>query len=389
MNLSNLRCLVIGGSIGGLTAAQQLLHAGADVHIYERATGALQDRGAGLGLDPALVGQFLIRPEESYRIYLPLVGRQIHSEAGDFAERGSFFVTSYDLLYRSLRHEIPDERYHPASTLATIEQPEGAEAVRVGFADGHSESGELLVCADGYQSVARALLLPPGVVRQATYAGYVLWRGFLEEADLAPPWRDYFFGEPRMHLFALKPFHLVVYPVPGRERNLTPGQRRLNWGWYFRAPAEQVQNQFLRDRWGHQQRYSLAPGQVSPQTLSYLQAIVQIAWPEAGRALIELTIALDRLFMQVIYEYMPAVLAVGRACLLGDAAHVASPITGSGARMAMLDSLALAASFKRFTGADTVAVAAALRHFEQQRLEPARQLVAFGRRWGSDFGYSE
>jgi 2-polyprenyl-6-methoxyphenol hydroxylase-like FAD-dependent oxidoreductase len=211
----------------------------------------------------------------------------------------------------------------------------------------------------------------------------------LEETELDPSLRDYFFSQLRLHLFAFNPFHLVVYPVPGREGNLTPGQRRLNWGWYFRAPAEQVQTEFLRDRWGQAHPYSLAPGQVSPQTLSYLQPIAQTVWPEAAQALINLTIAQDRLFMQVIYDYMPSVLAVGRVCLLGDAAHVASPITGSGARMAMLDSLALAVSLRQFAGGNTVEVASALRHFEQQRLQPARQLVAYGRQWGSDFGYRD
>ena len=42
---------VIGGGIGGLTAALWLLRAGFDVHVYERAA-TLRDVGAGIQVSP-------------------------------------------------------------------------------------------------------------------------------------------------------------------------------------------------------------------------------------------------------------------------------------------------------------------------------------------------
>src|SRR5215471_16674803 len=42
---------IIGGGLGGLTAALSLLHAGFDVHVYERAT-VLREVGAGIQVSP-------------------------------------------------------------------------------------------------------------------------------------------------------------------------------------------------------------------------------------------------------------------------------------------------------------------------------------------------
>src|SRR5580698_1769145 len=46
-----LRVAVIGGGIGGITAALSLLRAGADVHVYERAK-TLSEVGAGIQISP-------------------------------------------------------------------------------------------------------------------------------------------------------------------------------------------------------------------------------------------------------------------------------------------------------------------------------------------------
>ncbi len=42
------RVVVVGGSVGGLTAALVLRDAGCDVTVFERSSAALQARGAGI-----------------------------------------------------------------------------------------------------------------------------------------------------------------------------------------------------------------------------------------------------------------------------------------------------------------------------------------------------
>ena len=46
------KAIVIGGSIGGLFAANLLLRAGWDVHIYEQVAAELESRGAGIVTHP-------------------------------------------------------------------------------------------------------------------------------------------------------------------------------------------------------------------------------------------------------------------------------------------------------------------------------------------------
>ena len=50
------------------------------------------------------------------------------------------------------------------------------------FADGSSAAYDLLVCADGISSHARAVLQPQA---RPAYAGYVAWRGTVDERQLS------------------------------------------------------------------------------------------------------------------------------------------------------------------------------------------------------------
>src|SRR5205823_5008198 len=54
-----MRAVVIGGSVGGLTAALVLRDLGWDVHVFERSGSTLTGRGAGIVVQPATVRYFL------------------------------------------------------------------------------------------------------------------------------------------------------------------------------------------------------------------------------------------------------------------------------------------------------------------------------------------
>lgn len=368
--LSGLRCLIIGGSIGGLSAARVLARHGADVQVFERSAHTPEGRGAGMGVEPALVSRVVPEVPQGSLPFARLSMRRVVLGPEAFNEPLSLHVTHYSLLRGVLRSQLEDARYHPAAALSALlpSPPEGP--VRVRFEDGREAEGDVLVCADGYQAVSRRLLLPQGAPVQPEYAGYVLWRGVLEHSELPGPLRE-LVEQPTLHIVSQPPFHLVAYPVPGSDGAWEPGRRRLNWGWYHHAPEPEAS--------------PLAPGQVPAGLQARLRERSAATWPQPYHALVEATLAAGRLGRFPIYEYLPSALAVGRACLLGDAAHVASPITGAGARTAMVDALELAECLLGAASKAGVDTLAALRAYERRRLGPARQLVTQGHLSGASF----
>jgi 2-polyprenyl-6-methoxyphenol hydroxylase-like FAD-dependent oxidoreductase len=227
------KALVIGGSVGGLFAAHLLRSAGWQVSVFERATGDLGDRGTGIGTREelfsvmrriGLAADTSIGVEVHGRIGLQRDGRVAH-------ELPIHAITSaWSRIWRPLRRALPDHCYLGGKSLARIEQ-DGTCATAL-FADGSKASGDLLVAADGLHSTARAALLPD--VRP-TYAGYVAWRGVVDEQRIPTEHRDLLlrhmtFGFPDGEL-------MLSIPMPGPEHAGHPGVRRCHFVW-FRPVAE-------------------------------------------------------------------------------------------------------------------------------------------------------
>ena len=88
-------------------------------------------------------------------------------------------LTSWTSLYGATRRHFPVEHYHQSAELTDFRQ--SAERVEARFGDGREVTGGLLVAADGGGSFVRGRLMPE--VR-ADYAGYVAWRGLVDEPEL-------------------------------------------------------------------------------------------------------------------------------------------------------------------------------------------------------------
>jgi len=95
------------------------------------------------------------------------------------------------------------------------------------FADDAVDTVDLLVCADGVGSRSRAHLLPD--VR-ARYSGYVAWRGMVPEHTLASAVRDRLADAITYCLYANS--HILLYPIPGHDGSVSPGERLINFVWY-------------------------------------------------------------------------------------------------------------------------------------------------------------
>ena len=153
--------IVMGGSLGGLTAALVLRDAGCDVRVFERSSAALQGRGAGIAALEATLRYLTerggARPGDvcsstGWIRFLRADGSAAHEQ------RHRYLFSSWNTIYRSLMRHLEPSRYVFGGEVVAFE--ESGDGVSVTLADGAQARAGLLVCADGVGSAARARLVP-------------------------------------------------------------------------------------------------------------------------------------------------------------------------------------------------------------------------------------
>jgi 2,6-dihydroxypyridine 3-monooxygenase len=150
------RVLIAGGSLGGLTAAHVLSDAGCDVHVLERSPVPLTGRGAGIVLHPATVRWWRERDVRPLHELSAAMRRLRYLDSGGAVAHEQpcrYRVSSFDALYRDLSARFDARRHRLGCEVLGFEIDPGG--VTVALADGTSERGDLLVCADGIGSRAR------------------------------------------------------------------------------------------------------------------------------------------------------------------------------------------------------------------------------------------
>lgn len=350
------RALIIGGSLGGLLAANTLKTIGWRVDVFERSPHALDSRGGGIVLQPDVLHAFHfagIRPAGALgvasgdRIYLDRKGDVVRRDHQPQTQ------TSWNMLHGTMRRALPDECIHPGETLERIEQAGGQ--VRAVFASGRVETGDLLIGADGARSTVRSLMLPD--VRP-NYSGYVAWRGLVPEPDLDADSRALLDG-----VFAFQHDDgeqmLLEYLVPGEDGSTARGRRRWNWVWYRKSPHA----------------LSLPPGALPDAQAAMLREDAARLLAPQFAALVQKT---QEPFVQAILDLAVPRMVFGRVLLLGDAAFVPRPHTAGGAAKAAANALALAQALQR----TDQPIDARLREWEVLQLRAGRDLVDWGRRIG-------
>ena len=365
------RVVVVGGSLGGLAAALALREAGCEVEVFERSQGELRGRGAGIVVQPELL-HFLEERRISTRgtIGVPSEVRQYLDRNGSVARAGSShqLMTSWGTVYRQLRAVFPEERYHQGSRLVGFDQDEGGVIAR--FEDGREEECDLLVGADGTHSTCRRLLLPEVLPE---YAGYVAWRGLVQESKLEPSLARVF--TEKFTFFLGQNTQMLCYLIPGLSGELEEGDRRLNWVWYWNIAEGEELRELLTDKEGATHGYSLSQGRVREHLIRRQGAIAEKVLPEVFRRLFAQT---EEPFVQAIYDLSVPRMAFGRVCLAGDAAFVPRPHTAASTSKAINNATTLSESL-RGHGSD---VAAALKTWEPAQLRLGNRLKEHGKALG-------
>jgi 2-polyprenyl-6-methoxyphenol hydroxylase-like FAD-dependent oxidoreductase len=369
-----LKVVVAGGSLGGLFNAIALRSVGCEVEVFEKSSGLMKDRGAGIVLQGEVFEFFrqhgIATPEE---ISVPVHTRRYLAPDGSVSQEGPMpqAMTSWDLLYRKLRAAF-EGRYHVGARLVGFEA--NGSTVTARFVGGREEVCDLLVGADGPGSTVRGQLLPE--VRSA-YAGYVAWRGVVAEQE-RPDLAAAFAG--RFTFFQAPHTHILCYLIPGPQGTLTPGQRRLNWVWYLNAAPGEELGRVLTDKDGRRRPFSVPQGFVAPGMVSWMHDQGRRILPSQFLRLVEAT---GEPFVQTIHDLAVPRMAFGRACLTGDAAFVPRPHTAASTAKAAANALALAECLS--VAGDVVE---ALRRWEPDQLEMGERLREYGQRLGnrSQFG---
>jgi salicylate hydroxylase len=342
------RILIAGAGIGGLTAALALLREGHQVHLFEQAH-ELREVGAGVQLSAngtrVLIELGLRAAME--RIVCAPAGKEIRLwntgqtwklfDLGEssiarygapywMVHRGDFHAALRDPVLRSTPEAI-----RTGASAVGFEQTESAITLRL--ATGERVAGDALIGADGVHSTIRRQIFGAS---GAQFTGLIAWRGLIP-MQLLPPHLQRLVGVN----WNGRGGHVVTYPLRrGEILNFVGVLERDDWrieSWTERGSIEECARDFAG--W-------------HPDIQTMIHAIdTPYKWALLGRE------PLERF-------------SVGRATLLGDAAHPTLPFLAQGANMAIEDAMILARCLTAYPDIPT-----ALRAYEAARVTRTAAIV--------------
>ncbi len=367
-----MKAIVVGGGIGGLSAALMLHARGIAVEVYEQAD-EIRELGVGINTLPQAIGELAglgllpaldavaLRTHEL--LYLNRFGQEVWREPRGL--HAGHAVPQFSIHRGRLQGVIRDavaERLGPGAIrtgcrLSRFDQD--AHGVTARFVDRAGRevavaAGDVLIGADGIHSVVRSRIA--GDEGPPRWNGLMLWRG-------ARDWPAFLDGSSMIVAGGLEA-KVVVYPIAAGE---TASTRLTNWAVIGRA-GEPGASPPRREDWSRTGRFE----ELAPHIAGFRIPLADTA------ALMRAT--------PVFWEYPMCdrdpltSWTQGRVTLMGDAAHPMYPVGSNGASQAILDARCLADNL-----ADTATPEAALLAYEAER-RPLTSAIVLGNRQGGPEG---
>ncbi|MFM7425059.1 MAG: FAD-dependent urate hydroxylase HpxO [Elainella sp.] len=337
----DLKVVIVGAGIGGLTAGIALKQAGYQVEMYDRAR-ELRPVGAGISLwsNGVKVLNRLGLGREMAKIGGQMDMMQYRTKTGELLNHIDLLPLIEEVGQRpypvaraelqAMLYEAYGDEVKTEHRCIGVEQDE--HSVTAIFENGHRATGDLLIAADGVRSVVREYVLGRQV--QPDYAGYINWNGLVPAAlDLAPKqsWVIYVGEHKRASMMPVADDRFYFFFDVPLDKNTpaTPDRYRDELFQHFQGWADPVQRLIER----------LDPNRTA-----------------------RLPIHDTRPFEQYVK---------GRVALLGDAAHATCPDLGQGGCQALEDAYVL----MQYLMTTNISVPYALRRYEQDRKARANPVV--------------
>jgi salicylate hydroxylase len=349
------RVAIIGGGIGGLTAASALRRAGIEVSVYE-AAGELKEIGAGVALHAnAMRVLRFIGVEDAVR---KIAGKTDYSVTKD-GITGRIISQTSRAKHAEL-HGIEPATVHRADLLdvlaaalpegiaslskrcVSIESGESSAVAR--FADGTEVEADVIIGADGIHSVVRTSLFGPDAPR---FTGKICYRSVIPTANVrASALSDVAADNGQW----LGPHGtIVLYPLRGEE--------------LINVVCHYDDDTYRHESWVTE----CERAEVLERYAGWHESLLRLF--EAG----------DTWYKWALYDRDPIPRwTKGRVTLLGDSAHPMLPYLGQGACQALEDGAVLANALAA-SPSDPVAALAA---YERVRRPRASSVVLTARARG-------
>lgn len=349
--------VVVGGGIGGLTAALALQRTGIAVQVVEQAR-KLREVGAGLQLSPnatRILRDLGVLDAVAAAGVAPRAIEVRDGRSGkilartDYAPATEKFGAPFLVVHRADLQAILAEAAEAAgcaialgASLTAVEPGLGRVRAVVQQGDTLAAHGaDILVGADGVRSAVRSHM---GLREPPVFSRRLAYRATIDAPDDHPQ-------EVRLHLGPQA--HLVTYPVKG--------------GAQVNVVAIVRQDRPVA-RWN-------APGESAAVHAAFA------GWAPELRRLLERA---SHFLCWGLHDIDPLPRwSSGRVTLLGDAAHAMLPFLAQGAAQAIEDAAALAAALGRTDDA-----AAALRAYEGERRARTARIQLAARRNGAIYHLS-